>query len=89
MTKTGFALEEVIAQRLYDALNEALPKLRARDKAEIALTILKMLNTLSILPVSKLADFNNAMVDYITLPNDKKENVRSRLCVKITEMKFG
>lgn len=84
MNQTGIALEEVVAERLYEALNKALPKIRSRDKADLALSIV---NTLADLQISELANFNKAMVDFITLPKESKEHTLSRLCVKITEFK--
>lgn len=84
MNQSGFALEEVVAQRLYEALNKALPKIRSRDKADLALSIV---NTLANLQMSELANFNKAMVDFITLPKESQQHILSRLCVIITEVK--
>lgn len=86
MNQSGLALEEIVSQRLYEALNKALPKIRSRDKADLALLIV---NTLANLQISELAYFNNAIVDYITLPKESKEHVLSSFCIKITELKIG
>lgn len=82
MNKTGFALENVVAENLYHSIKKALPNARAKEKAEMAQIII---NTLARLSVADIARFHNAMVDYMTLESKGKEEVISRLCVKITE----
>lgn len=89
MYNAHLALTENIALRLYEpiisSLSKSSPKLNARAKSDLALTIV---SSLACLSVPNLAKFNNAIVDFIALPKQNKEDVLSRICVKITEMKF-
>lgn len=86
MPKSGFALETTVAEKLYEAIEKALPKVSPRDKAEVAQIVI---NTLARLSISDLAKFNNGMVDYITLSDRSKQDVLSMICVKVTEFKIG
>ncbi|HBB44253.1 MAG: hypothetical protein UW27_C0004G0041 [Parcubacteria group bacterium GW2011_GWA1_44_13] len=84
--KSNFLLETVVAEKLYEELFPALPDVSSRRKADTAQVVI---NTLARMSIRDLADFNNAMVDYISLPKQSKEAVLQRLCVKITELKVG
>lgn len=86
MSHNTFGLEMAVAERLYESIHVALPKISMREKAEIAQTVI---NTLSMLPPYELANFHNAMVDYITLPKQSKIEVLSILRRKVTEVRIG
>ncbi len=82
----SFVRESVLAERLCESLDEALPKAGSMEKTIVAMTII---NTISSLPASKIADFYTAMLEFSTLTKQRQENVLSQLKVKITELKIG
>ena len=82
---TNFALEAAVAEKLHKELSPALHHLDLTSRVQ-ADTALIVINTLSKMPVRDLANFNNAMVDYITLPRESKEAALSRICVMLTEL---
>mgnify|MGYP001612238195 CR=1 FL=1 len=86
MSINNFALADAVAERLHEAIEKGLPDMSSRRKADSAMVVI---NTLARLSIRDLAIFNEAMVDYITLPKDMQEEALSRLCVKITEFKIG
>ncbi|OIP65553.1 MAG: hypothetical protein COV32_00705 [Candidatus Yonathbacteria bacterium CG10_big_fil_rev_8_21_14_0_10_43_136] len=84
--KSNSALEVIVAEKLYNELHGALPDMSSRRRADIALMVI---NTLSRMSVIDLLNFNNSMVNYITLPNLSQQSILLRLNSMFTDLKVG
>ena len=86
MSNNNFVRIATIAEKLHDTIEKGLPDRASRIKADTAMVVI---NTLARLSPRELAQFHDAMVDYIALDEQGRTEALSRLSVKITEVKIG
>lgn len=85
-TRSGFRLEATVAEKLHEVFGKTNPEMTSRRRADAAQIAI---NTLSGLSPWELEQFKDAMLDYITLTEESKREVLSRLCGKMTTLETG
>lgn len=85
-TKSGFRLEATVAEKLHEVFDKTNPEMSSRRRADTAQVVI---NTLSELSPWELEQFKDVMLDYITLTEQSRIEVLSRLCGKMTTLEIG
>lgn len=85
-TRSGFRLEATVAEKLHDVFGKTNPEMTSRMRADAAQVAI---NTLSSLSPWELEQFKEAMLDYVTLTEESRIEVLSRLCGIMTTLEIG